>query len=101
MNAETIQVTHDQERNRFVISLDGQEAGFAEYELAIDSGGNQVRDFNHTVVESEFRGKGLSKPLISNALDTTRADGLQVRATCSAVKGFIDKNQSYADLVVE
>lgn len=101
MNAETIQVTHDQKRNRFVISLDGQEAGFAEYELAIDSGGNQVRDFNHTVVEPEFRGKGLSKPLISNALDTTRADGLQVRATCSAVKGFIDKNQSYADLVAE
>ena len=101
MNAETIQVTHDQDRNRFVISLDGQEAGFAEYEPSVDSRGNQIRDFNHTVVEPEFRGKGLSKPLISHALDITRADGLQVRATCSAVKGFIDKNQIYADLVVE
>ena len=82
---------------RFVIEVDGAQAGFAAFEDA-----DGVRDFNHTVVDPAFRGQGLSKPLLAAALDATREEGLKVRPTCSAVAGFVEKNQDdYGDLVVE
>ncbi len=82
------------EAHRFVVEVDGTVAGFAEF---LDANG--VRDFNHTVVDSAFRGQGLSKPLIREALEATRDEGLKVRPTCSAVEGFIQKNPGYEDLV--
>ncbi|HEY4598107.1 GNAT family N-acetyltransferase [Corynebacterium sp.] len=97
MTASDSQRQVRKESGRFVIEVDGQEAGFAEFQ---DAAG--VRDFNHTVVDSAFRGQGLSKPLISQALDATREEGLKVRPTCTAVAGFIDKNkEDYGDLVAE
>lgn len=101
MSGKNIEVTHQQDQHRFVITVDGEEAGFAEYAPAKDAHGNDIRDFNHTVVDSAFRGQGLSKPLIAHALDMTRAEGTQIRATCSAVEGFVEKNPDYADLVVK
>lgn len=83
--------------DRFIIEVDGQEAGFAAF---VDSPEGDVRDFNHTVVDSAFRGQGLSKPLISQALDATREEGLKVKATCSAFAGFVEKNPAYQDLLV-
>lgn len=71
---------------RYVVSVDGVDAGFAAFS---DEAG--VRDFNHTVVRPEFRGQGLSRPLLTAALDATRAEGLAIRPTCSAVRGFVDK----------
>ncbi|PRQ11332.1 N-acetyltransferase [Corynebacterium sp. 13CS0277] len=87
-------IHHEVERHRFVIAVDGQEAGFAAYR---DREG--VRDFNHTVVDPAFRGRGLSSPLIAAALDATRAQGLRVRPSCSAVAHFVSKHPEYADLV--
>ena len=101
MSEENIEITHEQDQNRFIIALDGQVAGFAEYVPGVDSAGHKIRDFNHTVIDPAFRGKGLSKPLISHALDNTRAEGLKIHATCSAVRGFVDKNQGYAELVAD
>ncbi|HIW95505.1 MAG TPA: N-acetyltransferase [Candidatus Corynebacterium gallistercoris] len=88
-------VTHDEANNRFVIEVDGEEAGFAEY--APKDGG--VRDFNHTVVDSAYQGQGLSKILIQEALDNTKEAGGSIIATCSAVKGFVEKNSQYQDLI--
>lgn len=84
--------------DRYVIEVDGQEAGFAAFEESADG---TVRDFNHTVVDDAFRGQGLSKPLIAGALDATRADGKKVIATCSAVQGFVEKNPDYQDLLAK
>lgn len=89
-------VHHEPEQSRFVITVGGEEAGFTEYETH-----GTVRDFNHTVVDGKFRGQGLSKPLIETALEETRREGLSVQPTCSAVEGFIAKNPSYQDLLVE
>ena len=69
-------------------------AGFAAYR---DSG--QVREFPHTVIDPNFRGQGLSSPLIQYALDDTREAGKKVRPSCWAVAGFIDKNPEYKDLL--
>lgn len=104
MTDENLQpvVQHDPERNRYVILVDGEVAGFAEYHEASSSAKSVgVRDFDHTVVHEAFRGQGLSRPLIAEALDATREAGLQVVPSCSAVASFIEKTPEYQDLVVE
>ena len=87
-------VTHDTTAERYLITVDGRDAGYADYIQ-----GNGVRDFHHTVIDPEFRGQGLSKLLIQAALDDTRAAGDKVRPLCSAVAGFIEKHPEYQDLV--
>ena len=87
-------VTHDTTTERYLITVDGRDAGYADYIQ-----GDGVRDFHHTVIDPEFRGQGLSKPLIQAALDDTRAAGDKVRPLCSAVAGFIEKHPEYRDLV--
>ncbi|MGJ0184891.1 GNAT family N-acetyltransferase [Corynebacterium glyciniphilum] len=94
MSTESISVTHDVDGSRYVLQLGDVVAGYAAY---VQLG--QVRDFNHTVIDPAFRGRGLSSPLISAALDATRAEGFGVLPSCSAVEGFIAKNPEYADLV--
>lgn len=86
-------VTHDTTAERYLITVDGRDAGYADYIQ-----GDGVRDFHHTVIDPEFRGQGLSKPLIQAALDDTRAAGDKVRPLCSAVAGFIEKHPEYRDL---
>lgn len=87
-------VTHDTTAERYLITVDGRDAGYADYIQ-----GDGVRDFHHTVIDPEFRGQGLSKPLIQAALDDTRAAGDKVRPLCSAVAGFIEKHPEYRDLI--
>lgn len=87
-------VTHDTTAERYLITVDGRDAGYADYIQ-----GDGVRDFHHTVIDPEFRGQGLSKLLIQAALDDTRAAGDKVRPLCSAVAGFIEKHPEYQDLV--
>lgn len=87
-------VTHDTTAERYLITVDGRDAGYADYIQ-----GDGVRDFHHTIIDPEFRGQGLSKPLIQAALDDTRAAGDKVRPLCSAVAGFIEKHPEYRDLV--
>ena len=87
-------VTHDTTAERYLITVDGRDAGYADYIQ-----GDGVRDFHHTVIDPEFRGQGLSKPLIQAALDDTRAAGDKVRPLCSAVAGCIEKHPEYRDLV--
>src|SRR5690625_7495753 len=70
---KNILVTHYAENTKYVLTVDGQEAGAAHYVNVADG----VRDFNHTVVDDAFRGQGLSKPLISSALDQSREDGVK------------------------
>lgn len=84
------QVRHESENNRYVLDVDGEIAGVAEYSV-----NGQERVFDHTVIHDEFQGQGLSKPLIQAALDDTKAHGIAYRATCSAVGHFIAKNPEY------
>ncbi|KAB1502989.1 N-acetyltransferase [Corynebacterium sp. 320] len=94
MSDTTPQKTVVKEEARYVIQVDGAEAGYAEF---VENG--SVRDFNHTVVDSAYQGQGLSKLLIKEALDDTREAGMTIIPTCTAVEGFIAKNPEYQDLV--
>lgn len=87
-------ITRDDASHRYVISVDGVEAGFAAFAQSGD-----VLDFDHTEVYEQFQGQGLSKPLIQAALDDVRANGKSIQPTCSAVARFVSKHEEYADLV--
>ena len=89
-------VTHDEEASRYVLTVDGVEAGFCAYREA-----DGVRDFDHTVIDQDFRGQGLSGPLIKAALDDTRVAGTPIMASCSAIEHFLNKNEEYKDLLAD
>ncbi|WP_366917408.1 GNAT family N-acetyltransferase, partial [Corynebacterium casei] len=48
------EIVHDAENTKYVLKVDGKEAGAAHYVLAAEG----VRDFNHTVVDEAFQGQG-------------------------------------------
>ena len=93
MGGMTTSVAHQTDQSRFVITVDGEEAGFAEY-----SDSAATREFTHTEISEAFQGQGLSKPLIKAALDDGSTVGRQVIPTCSAVARFIEKNPEYQRL---
>ena len=88
------QVTNNAERSRFEIHTeDGRLAGFAEYVA-----GDGVRVHPHGGPD-EFEGQGIGGKLARAVLDETRAEGLEVIATCPFIKGWIDKHPDYQDLL--
>ena len=87
-------VTDNPELHRFEVYADGRVAGFADYRL-----GDGVIDFVHTEIDDAFSGRGLGKVLVTGALDSARASGLQVLPHCGFFASFIAKNREYADLV--
>jgi predicted GNAT family acetyltransferase len=94
MTTDAIEVHFRPEARRFEIEVDGEPAGYTRFH---DRDG--VRTFVHTEIDSAREGQGLGGRLIREALDQTRAAGLQVVPECPFVRAFIDEHQEYADLV--
>lgn len=88
--------TVSDEGDRFQIAVDGQVAGFTQYQ---DRDG--VRIFPHTEIDPAYQGQGLASKLIAQALDATREKGLSALPLCPAVARYIAKHPEYADLVPE
>ena len=86
-------VSDNPAQQRYELAVDGHVAA-SYYEIA-----DGVITFAHTEVPPELGGKGIGSKLIGGALDQVRSEGLKVVAQCPFVKGFIDKNPGYADLL--
>jgi uncharacterized protein len=82
------------ERERFEISLGGEVVGFIDYHR-----GPGAISLVHTEVEPAHEGEGLASRLIAFALDSARAEGLEVLPFCPFVRGFIESHNEYLDLV--
>jgi predicted GNAT family acetyltransferase len=91
-----IEVVDDREAERFVIEVDGEPAGFAQYR---DRG--RAISFVHTEIDDRFEGQGLGGRLVSAALDDVRSRGLAVLPFCPFVRGYIARHPEYLDLVPE
>lgn len=83
-----------EDRSRYVISVDGETAGFTSFE---DRGVQRV--FTHTVVKDRFSGRGLGSRLIAAALADTRASGLRVVAVCPFVAAYVRRHHDYDDIL--
>jgi predicted GNAT family acetyltransferase len=55
--------------------------------------------FRHTIVEPEFRGRGIGTMLVTRALDDVRAKGVTLTNYCGFVSEFIAAHPGYADLI--
>jgi hypothetical protein len=55
--------------------------------------------FRHTIVEPEFRGRGIGTTLVTRALDDVRAKGITLTNCCGFVSEFIAAHPGYADLI--
>jgi len=77
-------ISHDQERSRFVTSTDHGEA-VIEYRRD-----DQAVDFTHTYVPPPARGRGIAEALVRTALDWAEREKLHVQASCWYVARYIE-----------
>jgi predicted GNAT family acetyltransferase len=74
--------------------VDGKEVGTLVYELK-----GSMAVISHTVVEPEYRERGVASELVRQALDDLRERGMTVSNFCGFVGTFIDGHPEYADLL--
>lgn len=90
-----IEIVKDADAHRYVARVDGEQAGFAEYQLT-----DQLVVFTHTEVDESYEGQGIGSALARFALDDVRAEGThKVLPLCPFIKGWIGHHRDYLDLV--
>ena len=90
----TIILSNHPEKHRYEAAIDGQLAGYCEYNLLT----NAVM-FTHTEVLPAFEGRGVGSAIARHVLDDARAQGLPVIPACQFIAGYIRKHREYVDLV--
>ena len=88
-------IINDTDNNRFVISMDGEEAELT-YEIS-----DGVMALPHTYVPPVFEGKGVASSLAKTALDYARTEGLKVLPICSFIVTYIQRHPEYQDLLAD
>lgn len=92
-----ITVTDNPDQSRYEAYVDGDLAGFADYELRED-----VIAFTHTEVDSAFSGQGVGGALARGALDHVRdTGGLTVVPECPFIARWIGKHPDYESLLAD
>jgi predicted GNAT family acetyltransferase len=91
-----VEILHEPERDRFTITVDGSEAGFAQYR---EQPGEIA--FLHTETDPAQQGRGLASQLVTHALQDADRRGLTVLPYCSFVRGYIAGHPEYVELVPE
>ncbi|MEE2060847.1 GNAT family N-acetyltransferase [Rhodococcus artemisiae] len=90
-NTETAtRIEHLPEQSRFALFVGDDLAAYADYS-EVDG----LRDFDHTVTEADFRGRGLAGLVVRHALDETREQGLKIGTSCSYVEKFVSEHPEY------
>jgi predicted GNAT family acetyltransferase len=87
-------VTDAPEDNRFIATIDGEQAGFIVYRLRPG-----LLALIHTEVEERFEGHGVGGRLARFALDQAREKGLAVLPFCPFVNAWMKRHPEYTDLV--
>jgi len=91
---DNVEVTHNAEKRRYELRVEGELASIAEY-----ASNERVLVFDHTETSGNFRGRGLARRLVETALDDVRKRDLKVVPSCWFVAGFIQDHPEYQDLV--
>lgn len=88
-------VVHDIDHSRFVLSLDGSSAEI-QYET-VDDG---VLDLRHTEVPPELQHRGVGDALAMGTFEYARANGLRLVLTCPFLRRWILSHPEQRDLVI-
>ncbi|HEU5037621.1 MAG TPA: GNAT family N-acetyltransferase [Nocardioides sp.] len=90
-----VATSHNPQQSRYEAHIDGELAGFAEYQLT-----DRLVVFTHTEVDEKFEGQGVGSALARFGLDDVRAEGSRaVLPLCPFIKSWIGKHPDYQDLV--
>lgn len=89
-----VTVTHSPQEERYVLTVDGELAGYLDYLDEVD-----VRLLTHTVVDEAYGGNGYAAQLTKAALDDVRESGKRARAVCPYVANYVEKHPEYASVV--
>lgn len=84
--------SHESDQRQFIITKDDRVIGVAHYTLFDDDTEHPGIDFDHTEVDPEFRGTGLSGILARKALSDGIVTGREVKASCWFIEGYIAKH---------
>ena len=95
--SDDITVTNNPDAGRYEAHLDGELAGFAEYQLT-----PRLVVFTHTEVDDRFEGMGVGSAIAQFALDDVKAAATrQVLPLCPFIRGWIQRHADYISLVHE
>jgi predicted GNAT family acetyltransferase len=90
---DAVSVVHHPADEYYELLVGGEQAGLLVYHLI----GARL-SITHTVIESTYRGRGLSWTLVGGALDDIRSRSLTVSNYCPVVDRFVQKNPRYGEL---
>lgn len=88
-----VKVIHDTESERFVATINGDEA-YAAYTLKDD-----IIKVYSTFTPPHLRGRGIAKTIVENVFKYAKENNLKVNPICSYVKAFVSRNKEFYDLV--
>lgn len=92
--ADEVTVTDNPDRHRYEAHVNGDLAGFADYQLATD-----LVVLTHTEVDQSFEGQGIGSALARAALDDVRERGVKALVICPFINGWIGNHREYADVL--
>lgn len=93
MPANSLNVTHNTDKNRFEVRIDSLTA-----ELVYRLNGNVIL-FLHTGVPPALEGRGIGSLLVKTGLQYAREKNLKVQSLCWFVSGYIERHPEFQDLV--
>jgi predicted GNAT family acetyltransferase len=88
-----MKVEHEEQRNRFVINLDGEDATL-NYQLIGD-----VMNIMYTAVPEASEGEGVGSDLVRAAMDWARESGKRVETSCRFARTWLERHTEYQDVL--
>ena len=82
-----MEVTDHPAQSRYEIRVDGELAGWSEYDDYPDR-----RVVTHTVVEPAYEGHGVGSALVRGLLEDLRQRNLRLVASCPFVKSYLERH---------
>jgi predicted GNAT family acetyltransferase len=90
-----VEVTRNDDEDRWEARIDGELAGVAEFQLR-----DGLIIFTHTQVYPAYEGRGVGGALARQALDEVAAEGTRkVRPRCPFFKSWIRRHPEYGSMV--
>jgi uncharacterized protein len=86
-------IRNDEQVGRYELLVGDELAGYLSYRAA----GEHVM-ISSTVVQPQYRGRGLASELVRKALDDVRSRGGSVTTTCWYVREWLDRHPDYQSL---
>lgn len=76
-----------------------KEANEIIAEMTFELSGNNKIKINHTEVDEAYGGQGFAKAMLEKAVSYARENHLKIIPLCSFVKGVLEKDSTYNDVL--